>query len=269
VEWREKAGEILARIRAARPLVHHITNLVVTNLTANTTLAVGASPVMAHAPEEVREMVRLARCLVLNIGTLTPALVESMIAAGQEANRIGVPVVLDPVGAGATGLRTSSAARILAEVKVDVLRGNAAEVAIVGGYEAAVKGVEAAAGPENPAEVTRRIAERLGTVVAATGPVDYVSDGRRTLEVHNGHPLLTAVTGTGCMATAVIGAFRAVEEDRVLAAAAALAYFGYAAELAAARAEGPGSFQVHLLDALYRLQPDELVRGARIGEVAA
>ncbi|MGQ9531943.1 MAG: hydroxyethylthiazole kinase [Desulfotomaculales bacterium] len=268
MEWSEKAGEILARMRAVRPLVHHITNLVVTNLTANTTLAVGASPVMAHAPEEVREMVRLARCLVLNIGTLTPALVESMVAAGQEANRAGVPVVLDPVGAGATSLRTSSAARILAEVKVDVLRGNAAEVAIVGGYEAAVKGVEAAAGPEKPAQVARRVAERLGTVVAATGPVDYVSDGRRTLEVRNGHPLLTAVTGTGCMATTVIGAFRAVEEDGVLAAAAALAYFGYAAELAAARAEGPGSFQVYLLDALHLMRPEELARGARIGEVA-
>ncbi|MBC7105191.1 MAG: hydroxyethylthiazole kinase, partial [Firmicutes bacterium] len=181
----------------------------------------------------------------------------------------GVPVVLDPVGAGATSLRTSSAARILAEVRVDVLRGNAAEVAVVGGYGAEVRGVEAAAGPENPAAVTGRIAERLGTVVAATGPVDYVSDGRRTLEVRNGHPLLTVVTGTGCMATAVIGAFRAVEEDGVLATAAALAYFGYAAELAAARSRGPGGFQANLLDALYLMTPEDLARGARIGEVAA
>ncbi|HUW65715.1 MAG TPA: hydroxyethylthiazole kinase [Spirochaetia bacterium] len=262
--WNLKVGEILTRVRSEKPLVHHITNLVVTNITANATLAVGASPVMAQAREEVEEMVRLSRALVLNIGTLTPGLVEVMISAGQEANRRGVPVILDPVGVGVTRLRTESVARLLAAVRVSVVRGNASEIAIAGGFEAAIRGVDAVGQTDETAQTAGEVARRLGTVVAATGKIDYVSDGRRTVEVHNGHPLATSVTGTGCMATAVIAAFRAVEGDDLTAAAAALAYYGYAAEKAAAGAAGPGSFQAGLFDALFSLQPGELARGVRI-----
>lgn len=264
MQWNAKTVEILARVRREQPLVHHLTNVVVTNITANVTLAVGASPVMAYAPEEVGEMARLARAVVLNIGTLTSGQMEAAMIAGEEANRAGVPVILDPVGVGATGYRSRSVERILADVKVAVVRGNAAEIALMGGYRAGVRGVDALAEPEDMAGIVRDVSSRFGTVVAATGATDYISDGGRLVEVHNGHPLLTRITGSGCMATAVVAALRAVEEDGVLAATAALACFGYAAEIAAVGAGGPGSFQVRLFDALYGLQPEEAARGARI-----
>jgi len=266
MQWNLKAAEIITRVRQERPLVHHITNLVVTNISANATLAVGASPVMAHALEEVREMARLAGAVVLNIGTLTHDLVRAMIAAGEEANQAGVPVILDPVGVGATGFRTRSVAGILNKVKVDILRGNAAEITVLSGRRAVVKGVDAGEEPENTREAVREVSLRFGAVVAATGAVDYVSDGTRLLEVHNGHHLLTTITGSGCMLTSVIGAFRAVEPDGLLAATAALACYGYAGELAAARSNGPGSFQVQLFDTLFNLQPQAVAAEARIVE---
>lgn len=262
MNWNKKVGEILTKVRGETPLVHHITNLVVTNITANATLAVGASPVMAHAAEEVEEMVCLSKALVLNVGTLTPDLIDAMLRAGREANRLGIPVVLDPVGVGATKLRTASVARLLSELKVAIVRGNASETAIAGGLEATVRGVDAL--DQTTAQTVAEVARRLGTVVAATGKTDYVSDGNRTIAVANGHPLATVVTGTGCMATAIIGAFLAVEPDAVTAAATALAYYGYAAEKAAEAAGGPGSFQVGLLDALFTLGADELAHGVRI-----
>lgn len=257
------AAKALSKIRAEKPLIHHITNLVVTNITANATLAIGASPVMAHAAEEVAEMVRLARALVLNIGTLTPAVIESMTIAGREANRLGIPVVLDPVGAGATTLRTKSAERLLAEVKVAVLRGNAGEIATIGGYGGRVRGVDSVEGARDMAAMVAEMARRLGLVVAATGKTDYLSDGQRLVTVDNGHPLLATVTGTGCMATSVIAAFVGVENDHLLAAASALAYYGYAAEVAAVKAHGPASFQVELIDALYKMTEDELTAGVK------
>ena len=259
-----RAAEILGRVRETRPLVHNITNWVVTNIAANITLAFGASPVMAHAREEAREMVRHAGALVLNIGTLTPALVEAMLEAGRAANERGVPVILDPVGAGATPLRTESALRILEEVKVDILRGNAGEVGILAGAGGKVQGVDAVGGPADGAALARTAAQRFGLVAAVTGKTDYVSDGTRVIAVHNGHPLLTAVTGTGCMASSVVGAFRAVEGDAVWAAASALGCYGYAAELAAGRSQGPGSFQAALFDESYGLTPEKAAAGVRM-----
>ncbi|MCL4425382.1 MAG: hydroxyethylthiazole kinase [Firmicutes bacterium] len=257
-------AENLRRVRKETPLVHHITNLVVTNVTANVSLAIGASPVMAHAQEEVAQMVRFARALVLNIGTLTPATVDAMLTAGQEANRLGVPVVLDPVGAGATDLRTKSTERLLSEVKVTVLRGNAGEIATIGGYGGRVRGVDSLEGSRDMAAMVSEMARHFGTVVAATGKTDYISDGQRVATVHNGHLLLTTVTGTGCMVTSVIGAFVGVGKDPLLATAGALAYYGLAAEIAAREANGPASFQVALIDTLYNMTEEELSRGARI-----
>src|SRR5581483_38954 len=207
---RVSSGGSLRRLRERRPLVHQITNYVVMNETANATLALGALPVMAHAREEVEEMVALAGALVLNIGTLSPPWVEAMLAAGRAANARGVPVVLDPVGAGATRYRTETARRILEEVDVAVLRGNAGEVATLVGVEAEVRGVESIAGGAEPAELARRAAGALGVVAAVTGAVDHVSDGERVVAVANGHPLLAAVSGTGCMSSAVTGCFLAV-----------------------------------------------------------
>jgi hydroxyethylthiazole kinase len=253
----------LRLVRERKPLVHQITNYVVMNETANATLALGALPVMAHAKEEVAEMVRLAGALVLNIGTLAPHWVESMLIAGKAANEAGVPVVLDPVGVGATTYRTETAKRILDKVEVAVLRGNAGEVATLVGVDAEVRGVESITAGEDAAALARAAASSLGVVASVTGPVDHVSDGDRAAAIANGHPLLAAVTGTGCMSSAITGCFLAVDEP-FDAAVAALVAFGVAGEDAARAAKGPGSFHVGLYDALAALDPESLDARARV-----
>ena len=257
-------GDSLRRLREAKPLVHQITNYVVMNETANATLALGALPVMAHAREEVEEMAALAGALVLNIGTLSPPWVDAMVAAGKVANERGVPVVLDPVGAGATRYRTETATRILDEVRVAVLRGNAGEVATLVGEEAEVRGVESIGAGGDAAELAARAGAQLGLVAAVTGPVDHVSDGERTIAVENGDAMLATITGTGCISSALTGCFLAVNSDRPLdAAAEALVALGVAGEDAARDAKGPGSFHVNLYDALAALDPATLDRRAR------
>jgi hydroxyethylthiazole kinase len=258
------AGSTLAALREQRPLIHQITNYVVMNETANATLALGALPVMAHAVEEVEEMVGLASALVLNIGTLSPDWVEAMLAAGQAANARGIPVVLDPVGAGATSYRTETAKRLLEEIDVTVLRGNAGEIATLVGVQAEVRGVESIGAEGDSAELAREAARTLELVASVTGPVDHVSDGVRSLSVANGHELLALVTGTGCMSTAVTGCFLAANTNALEAAAEALAAFGLAGEDAAAVAKGPGTFHASLYDALYALTPGSLDERARI-----
>ena len=258
-------GTTLGLIRERKPLVHQITNYVVMNETANATLALGALPVMAHAPEEVEEMVALAGALVLNIGTLSAHWVDAMLAAGKAANAAGVPVVLDPVGAGATRYRTDTAKRILAEVDVAVVRGNQGEVATLVGVAAEVRGVESIGGDGEPAELARAAGRHLGVIASVTGPIDHVSDGERVLAISNGHALLASVTGTGCMSSAMTGCFLAAKPGAVLEAAAeALAAFGVAAEDAAREASGPGSFHMRLYDGLAALDPATLDERARI-----
>jgi hydroxyethylthiazole kinase len=258
-------GATLAALRERKPLVHQVTNYVVMNETANATLALGALPVMAHAREEVEEMVGLASALVLNIGTLSEGWIDAMRAAGRRASADGTPIVLDPVGAGATRYRTETAKRLLDELAVTVLRGNPGEVATLVGVEAEVRGVESIGGAGDPAELARQGARRLGVVASVTGAVDFVSDGERVLSVANGHELLAAVSGTGCMSTAITGCFLAAKRDAPLdAAAEALAAFGVAAEDAAAVANGPGTFHAALYDALANLDPDTLAGRARI-----
>lgn len=258
-------GDTLRRIREHKPLVHQITNYVVMNETANATLALGALPVMAHAPEEVEEMVGLASALVLNIGTLSSHWVDAMLRAGRAATTRGIPIVLDPVGAGATAFRTETAKRILDEVDVTVLRGNAGEVATLVGVAAEVRGVESIGAAKDAAELARRAGEMLGLVASVTGPVDHVSDGRTVLSVSNGDAMLATVTGTGCMSSALTGCFLAAKPDSPLEAAAeALAAFGVAGEDAAREAKGPGSFHVGLYDALAALDPATLDGKARI-----
>jgi hydroxyethylthiazole kinase len=258
-------GTTLRELRERKPLVHQITNYVVMNETANATLALGALPVMAHARDEVEEMVALAGALVLNIGTLSPHWVEAMIAAGKAANGHGTPVVLDPVGVGATRYRTDTAKRILDEVHVTVLRGNQGEIATLVGVAAEVRGVESIGAGDEPAELARLAGRDLGLVASVTGVVDHVSDGERVLSVANGHELLASVTGTGCMSSAITGCFLAVKRDEPLEAAAeALAAFGVAGEDAARDAKGPGTFHVNLYDALAGLDPDTLDARAKI-----
>ncbi len=259
---------LLARVRERRPLIHHITNAVTINDVANVTLAFGASPVMAHAPEEVEEMVSAAGALALNLGTLTRERVDVMIQAARRANQRGIPVILDPVGAGATTFRTAQALRILTEVRVACVRGNAGEIAALAGTSGGVRGVDATGRGEAVDHLVAEVAGRTGAVIAATGAVDFLSDGKRIVRLDNGHPLLARITGSGCMATAAVAAFAAVEPDVLAAAASGLACFEVAAESAAASAGGPGTFRAALLDAVAALDGPTVVRQARVREWA-
>jgi hydroxyethylthiazole kinase len=253
-------SEVLVKVREVNPLVHNITNVVVTNFTANGLLALGASPVMAYAAEEVAAMAKIASSLVLNIGTLNPLTVESMLLAGKAANESNIPVVFDPVGAGATRYRTETAQRILDEVKISIVRGNAAEVANIIGEQWEIKGVDAGAEQGNIVDLAITAAQKLGTVVVITGKEDVVTDGVTTYIAANGHPILTKVTGTGCLLSSVIGAFAAVEKNLISAAIAALTYYGVSAEKAALTTieKGPGSFQIEFLNQLSLVSAEDV-----------
>lgn len=246
VDYSAAAAAALARVASRVPLIHHITNIVVTNDVANITLSFGASPVMAYAPEEVAEMAALAGALALNIGTLSKAEIAAMLLAGRAAAERGVPIVLDPVGAGATAFRTESALRLLEELPITVLRGNRGEIgALVGSGQ--MRGVDAV-GDEDPRAVATAAAARFGVVTAVTGAVDVVVGGGRVYTVHNGHPLLGRITGSGCMATAAIGIFLAAGGDPATQTALALGTYGLAAERAAAGDPGPATFRTRLID---------------------
>jgi len=265
----EFVSQVANRVRQRRPMVHNLTNFVVMNPTANALLAAGASPVMAHAVEEAADMAALADAVVLNIGTLTPAWVDAMVLAGQAAGRKGIPLLLDPVGAGATRLRTDSARRLLAETPVGIIRANASEILALAGEAFATRGVDSRHGSEAALEAAQALAMRHNAVTAVTGAVDYVTDGRRILAIGNGHPLLCAVTGTGCMVSALAAAFAAVSPAGSLeGVAAALAWFGCAAEIAAEKAPaGPASFQVALLDTLFAATAEQIQPRVKVDEM--
>jgi len=260
----QKAVENLKNLREKKPLIHNITNFVVMNYTANALLACGASPVMAHASEEVEEMVSFAGALVLNIGTLTPYWVDSMLKAGKRANELNVPVILDPVGSGATKLRTESAKRLIDEVSIKVVRGNASEVLSLAHQGSKTKGVDSIHTVDEAADAAFTLSKELNTTLAITGKVDLVTDGERIFRVSNGHDLMGYCTGTGCTATVIIGAFLAVDSNPVTATATALAYFGLAGEKAATKDQSPGSFQIAMLDALYTIDEQQMKEGAKI-----
>ncbi|WP_251550839.1 hydroxyethylthiazole kinase [Neobacillus muris] len=262
----EELIKFLQKVREEKPLVHNITNTVVTNFTANGLLALGASPVMAYAPEEAADMAKIASSLVLNIGTLTEQIVESMLMAGRAANLYDKPVILDPVGAGATPYRTKTAQRILNEINVSILRGNAAEIANVAGESWEIKGVDAGEEQGDVISLAVTAAQKLNTVVVITGKEDVVTDGKNTCIIANGHPILTRVTGTGCLLSSVIGAFAGVGKDLLTASTAAVAFYGIAAEKAAKQTieQGPGSFQVEFLNQLSMVTANDLKIGASV-----
>ena len=262
----EQCAENLRQVRENKPLIHNITNYVVMNYTANVLLAMGASPVMAHAAKEVEEMVSFAGSLVLNIGTLSDPWIDSMLLAGRKAASQNTPIILDPVGSGATTLRTTSAKKILKECGASILRGNSSEILSLGTDISTTKGVDATHSVAETADTAAGLARELTTTIAITGPVDMITDGSRVVRVENGHPMMPYVTGTGCSATAVIGAFAAVEHDMVSAAAGGLAFLGLAGERAGSVADGPGSFMIALLDALYAITPEDLQKGSKIME---
>lgn len=256
-------------LKSQHPLIHHITNYVVMNLTANMTLAIGASPVMAHAIEEIEEMTGFAQCLVINIGTLSNQWIQAMYHACDVAYKKGTPIVLDPVGAGATRLRTEVARNIVSLHHPTVIRGNASEIASLLSDEGKTKGVDSTMAVDSVHDVAKKLAIQSSSVVAVTGKVDFVTDGKRSYLVKNGHELLTSVTGTGCSATAIIAAFTAVHQAReplALTVAQALAFYGLAAEYAARDTCGPASFGIALIDWIYRLNKEDVNEGLHIEE---
>jgi len=263
----EKAGQSLALIKEKKPLIHNITNYVVMNFTANALLSMGASPVMAHAEEEVEEMVSFAGALVLNIGTLSDGWIKSMLKAGRKASELKKPIILDPVGSGATSLRTKTARDIIEQTDLTAIRGNASEILSLAGNDSKTRGVDSIHSVDEASEAAGILASELGSTLAITGPVDLVTDGARIIRVSNGHPLMGQVTGTGCAATAVTGAFLAVDDNPVDAVVAALGFLGLAGERAGASVSAPGSFQAAFLDALYTITPEELAAGIRLENV--
>jgi len=255
---------MIERIHQERPLIHNITNMVAMNDSANIILAVGGLPVMAHAQEEVGEMVKAAGALVLNIGTLTPEQIESMIIAGKVANSLKIPVILDPVGAGATNLRTESALRLQEKIKINIVRGNFAEISILAGLKGNIKGVESIGTEKNSVEIACSLARKYNQVAIITGKQDVVTDGKTVIEIDNGSPMLGTITATGCMVTSLIATFAAVDEDYLLASTGALVCFGLAGERAAVKAQGPGSFKVNLFDEIYNLSEKIICEGLKV-----
>jgi hydroxyethylthiazole kinase len=245
--------ESIENIRKKSPVVHNITNYVVMNSTANVLLAVGASPVMAHADEEVADMVNIASALVVNIGTLSREWVKSMFKAADQAVKRGIPIILDPVGAGATGYRTETAREFVKTVRPAIVRGNASEIMALFGDRAKTKGVDSIDASHDAVAAARGINETYGAIVCVSGETDYIIGKGRIVKVGNGHPMMTRVTGMGCAATALCGAFAAVNSDYAQATAHAMAVMGIAGEMAAEKADGPGSLEVRFLDALYGL----------------
>ncbi len=249
----------LNTIRIKSPLVHNITNYVVMNSSANALLAIGASPVMAHAVEEVEDMVNIASSLVINIGTLSKKWVDAMIKAGKTAAEKNIPVVFDPVGAGATPYRTETALKIIKECSPAVIRGNASEIMALIGNESNTKGVDSISSPEAALNAATSLAQETGAVIVISGPIDYVIDNLFVIKVKNGSPMMGKVTGMGCSATALIGAFVAVNNNIHAASAHAMTVMGIAGEIAADKSTGPGSMQTNFLDALYTLSDKEII----------
>lgn len=259
-----QVANIFTKIKKGKPLIHHITNFVVMNDTANVTLHLGALPVMAHAQEEMEEMVNIASALIINIGTLSNTWVESMLMAGKRANKRGIPIILDVVGAGATSYRTEVCRTLLQKLHISVVKGNAGEIGILSGAGGEVKGVESVGETKNINNAVSAFAKKHQTTVVITGKRDIIIDGHILYGVDNGDFWLTTNTGTGCMSTTVVGVFCAVEKDYALASAAALATFGLAAEIAAKNAKGPASFKIALLDSLYNMNEEALEKKAKV-----
>jgi len=262
------SGKVLEKLREKKPLVHHITNWVTIYDCANIVRAIGALPVMAHAIEESSEMQGMANALVLNIGTLTPELVDSMVAAAKKANESQHPVVLDAVGVGATSLRTEKAIEILDSARIDIVKGNQSEIAKLSGADVFTRGVEAVKVEENVAKLAKKLARERTNTVVVTGKEDVVASftGKNYL-VKNGHPLMGEFVGSGCLAASLLGCFAAVEVDHAKASAAALSCFGIAAELAAQKANTPAAFKQQLFDGIYNLKPADVKKMEKVEEL--
>lgn len=248
----------IVRIREDAPLVHNITNYVVMNNTANALLAIGASPVMAHAIDEVEDMVAIASTLVINIGTLSRPWVEAMFRAAEAARKKGLRIIFDPVGSGATPYRTATAARFVSECRPSIIRGNATEIISLVNPRIGTRGVDSRHESDRAMDAAFELTDVYGCIVSVSGAVDRIVFDGKVAKVANGHPLMPRVTGLGCTAAALTGAFAAVNPSPYEAAVSAMAVTGIAGEMAAEKAEGPGSFQVRFIDALYLMKEEDI-----------
>ncbi|MGF1923859.1 MAG: hydroxyethylthiazole kinase [Bacteroidia bacterium] len=251
-------------VRQKSPLVHNITNYVVMNNTANALLAIGASPIMAHAKSEVEEMVAISHSLVVNIGTLDEYWAESMLLAAKRANLLNKPWVLDPVGAGATSYRDRVLSELLA-LNPTVIRGNASEIiALAKANMTATKGVDSTAKSDEAIEAAESLCRNHASSICISGEKDIIISGSEKIFLENGHPMMTKVTGLGCTASAIIGAFVGVVQNRAEAVAAAMSLLGISGELAAIQSSGAGSLQINILDKLYNITEEEFLNRIRL-----
>jgi hydroxyethylthiazole kinase len=269
-----EVGNLLEAVRSKKPLVHNITNYVTVNDCANILLALGASPIMADDIKEAADITKISSALVINIGTLNERTIESMIASGKKANELNIPVVFDPVGAGASEFRNVTTKRIIDEVKISVLRGNMSEVKFIAGLQATTKGVDASeadtnGGNDEGVDVAKNLANKLNCTVAITGVTDIVSDGQRVAILENGHKMLANVTGTGCMTTALVGGFCGAGSDYFIGAISGIISMGIAGEIAFEKAGqiGTGSFHISIIDAISNLNNEIINNMAKVKEL--
>ncbi|MEA4965277.1 MAG: hydroxyethylthiazole kinase [Oscillospiraceae bacterium] len=266
----KKMSLMMDELRSKAPLVHSITNYVTVNDVANALLAIGASPIMADDIDEAAEITARSTALVINIGTLNRRTIAAMIASGKRANERAIPVVFDPVGAGASKFRNETTMEILSQVNIAVLRGNLSEVSFVAGLEATTKGVDSSEADEknDSVGVAKSVAKKFNCVAAVTGAVDVISDGERVVKIANGHRMLSRVTGTGCMTSALVGAFVGTSRDYFTAAVGGVASMGIAGEIAYEKAgeDGTGSFHIAIMDALSKLNGELMAESAKLNE---
>lgn len=256
----------ILHVRNTSPLVHNITNYVVMNNTANALLAVGASPIMAHAKPEVLDMVKISNALVVNIGTLDEYWEESMLLAANKADQLAKPWILDPVGAGATAYRDTVLSTLL-KYHPTAIRGNASEIIALANANASItKGVDSTAQSTEALEAAKTLVQNYNSVVCISGETDIIINGNKIIYLKNGHPMMTKVTGLGCTASAIIGAFIGVIEDKTEAVVSAMSLIGIAGEIAAEKSSGPGSLQLNLIDKLYNLTEKEFLTHLKLVE---
>lgn len=272
-----KVIDLLAKLRAEKPLVHHITNYVTVNDCANITLAIGASPVMADDINEVEEMVSMASSLVLNIGTLNERTIHSMLAAGKKANDLNIPIVLDPVGVGATYYRTETAKRLIQELNISVIKGNISEISTLYGMDSRTKGVDAEESGgaseddiRSKIEIAKKLASNLNCVIAITGAIDIITDGTKVYTVENGDAIMSSITGTGCMCASLIGSFCAVSSNVLEGALAGILSMGIVGEIAKEKIgishKGTGSLKLEIMDGIYNLNKNIIAKRGKVYE---
>lgn len=268
-------GDLLEKVREGAPLVHHITNYVTVNDCANITLGIGASPVMADDINEVEDMTSIASSLVINIGTLNSRTVECMLKAGKKANELGIPVILDPVGAGATPYRTKVAKTIMDNIELAVIRGNLSEIKTLYGINTKTRGVDSLDYTsikdelEKAKLLAKEFSKRVGSIIAITGAVDIVTDGNIIYTVENGHKIMSKITGAGCMCSSLIGSYLGTHEDNLLAALSGVVSMAISGELAyesLKEGEGTGTFKVRLMDNIYNLSKEVIEKRGKINE---